>query len=101
MLIKYKEKKASGNDIVYNYIVGSQEGEDELQQLHDEFERLMDDINNIYSFLLLTGYLKVKEKVGNNEYQLAIPNEEIRKIYAFIFKNYFDSYQMQYQESFY
>ena len=109
----------SGNDIVYNYIVGSQEDEDEWQQLHDEFDQLMDDIpvtkkikpeltyremddmNNIYSFLLLTGYLKVKEKVGYNEYQLVIPNEEVRKIYAEIFEDYFDGYQSDYKGSFY
>ena len=58
----------SGNDLVVNYI---QNGSDEL---HEEFEQLiqgkslekyikpeltyreMDNINNIYSFLLLTGY---------------------------------------------
>lgn len=61
----------SSNDLVINYI---QNGDDEL---HNEFEQLiqghaltkyikpeltyreMDNINNVYSFLLLTGYLKV------------------------------------------
>ena len=109
----------SGNDIVYNYIVGSQDNEDEGQQLHDEFDQLMsdtpvtkkikpeltyremDDINNIYSFLLLTGYLKVKEKVGYNEYQLIIPNEEVKKIYEEIFSDYFKDYQKGYKGSLY
>ena len=58
---------------------GSKNGSDEL---HEEFEQLiqgksltkyikpeltyreMDNINNIYSFLLLTGYLKIKEDLG-------------------------------------
>ena len=61
----------SGNDIVINYI------KDGNQTLHDEFELLMqgktlvkeikpeltyrdmDNINHIYSFLLMTGYLKI------------------------------------------
>ena len=69
----------SGNDLVVNYI---QNGSDEL---HEEFEQLiqgqsltkyikpeltyreMDNINNIYSFLLLTGYLKIKEDLGENQ----------------------------------
>ena len=64
----------SGNELVVNYIQTGDRG------LRKEFELLMngqtidkvikpeltyremDNINNIYSFLLLTGYLKVIEK---------------------------------------
>ena len=66
----------SGNELVVNYIQTGDRG------LRKEFELLMngqtidkvikpeltyremDNINNIYSFLLLTGYLKVIEKTG-------------------------------------
>ena len=94
----------SGNDLVVNYI---QNGSDEL---HEEFEQLiqgkslekyikpeltyreMDNINNIYSFLLLTGYLKVIKDLGENQYQLVIPNKEIYEIYKQTFMSYFEDY---------
>lgn len=94
----------SGNDLVVNYI---QNGSDEL---HEEFEQLiqgktltkyikpeltyreMDNINNIYSFLLLTGYLKIKEDLGENQYKLIIPNKEVYEIYKQIFMSYFEDY---------
>ena len=40
----------------------------------------MDNINNIYSFLLLTGYLKVIKDRGENQYELVIPNKEVYEI---------------------
>ncbi|MDO5813731.1 MAG: AAA family ATPase [Bacillota bacterium] len=94
----------SGNDLVVNYI---QNGSDEL---HEEFEQLiqgqsltkyikpeltyreMDNINNIYSFLLLTGYLKIKEDLGENQYKLIIPNREVYEIYKQTFMSYFEDY---------
>ena len=94
----------SGNDIVVNYI---QNGSDEL---HEDFEQLiqgksltkyikpeltyreMDNINNIYSFLLLTGYLKIKEDLGENQYKLIIPNKEVYEIYKQTFMSYFEDY---------
>lgn len=101
----------SGNGIVYDYISQGDEA------LKNEFEvlisgntvnkyireeltyREMDDINNIYSFLLFTGYLKVKdhvydeeENIKYNEYQLVIPNKEIKEIYKQSFIQYFDEY---------
>ena len=94
----------SGNDLVVNYI---QNGSDEL---HEEFEQLiqgksltkyikpeltyreMDNINNIYSFLLLTGYLKIKEDLGENKYKLIIPNKEVYEIYKQTFMSYFEDY---------
>ena len=103
----------SGNDLVVNYI---QNGSDEL---HEEFEQLiqgksltkyikpeltyreMDNINNIYSFLLLTGYLKIKEDLGENKYKLIIPNKEVYEIYKQTFMSYFEDYTFVRKESLY
>ena len=94
----------SGNDLVVNYI---QNGDRKLRQ---EFESLMnghaltkyirpeltyremDNINNIYSFLLLTGYLRVIEDLGENKYRLVIPNKEVYEIYKQTFMAYFEDY---------
>ena len=94
----------SGNDLVVNYIQTGDKG------LRKEFETLMngqtidkvikpeltyremDNINNIYSFLLLTGYLKVIEKTGDNQYKLIIPNREVYEIYKQSFMSYFTDY---------
>lgn len=103
----------SGNDLVINYI---QNGSDEL---HEEFEQLiqgksltkyikpeltyreMDNINNIYSFLLLTGYLKIKEDLGENKYKLIIPNKEVYEIYKQTFMSYFEDYTFVRKEDLY
>ena len=103
----------SGNDLVINYI---QNGSDEL---HEEFEQLiqgksltkyikpeltyreMDNINNIYSFLLLTGYLKIKEDLGENKYKLIIPNKEVYEIYKQTFMSYFEDYTFVRKENLY
>ena len=103
----------SGNDLVVNYI---QNGNDEL---HEEFEQLiqgqslekyikpeltyreMDHINNIYSFLLLTGYLRVAEDLGENKYKLIIPNKEVYEIYKQSFMSYFEDYTFVRKEDLY
>ena len=103
----------SGNDLVVNYI---QNGSDEL---HEEFEQLiqgkslekyikpeltyreMDNINNIYSFLLLTGYLRVVEDLGENKYRLVIPNKEVYEIYKQSFMSYFEDYTFIRKEDLY
>ncbi len=94
----------SSNDIVVTYI---QNGDKKLRQ---EFERLMngvpliknikqeltyremDNINNIYSFLLLTGYLKVKQVLSDGQFELVIPNREVYEIYRQTFMSYFEDY---------
>lgn len=93
----------SGNDIIYRYI------KEANPNMHDEFDilasggmiektikddityREMDQINNVYSFLLYTGYLKAVSCVDEeqNMYQLMIPNKEIKRIYVFIFSEWF------------
>lgn len=94
----------SGNDIVYNYIKNGNEN------MKHEFELLvmgkslsktimpeltyreMDDIHNIYSFLLFTGYLKCKRQLSGRTYELVIPNKEVRGIYEQSFSGYFEDY---------
>ena len=101
----------SGNDIVYNYIKNG------TVQMNQEFETLiqgksiektvqeeltyreMDDPDNIYSFLLFTGYLRTDGTVSDSDgellqdtFRLVIPNREVRIIFENQFKKYFDEY---------
>ncbi|MST88909.1 AAA family ATPase [Sharpea azabuensis] len=94
----------SSNGIVMKYIQAGDRG------LRNEFEQLMngqsivkdikseltyremDDINNIYSFLLLTGYLKAIKDLGDHQYELVIPNKEVYEIYKQSFMSYFTDY---------
>ena len=103
----------SGNDLVVNYI------QNDSDELHEEFEQLiqgqsltkyikpeltyreMDNINNIYSFLLLTGYLRVIEDLGENKYRLVIPNKEVYEIYKQSFMSYFEDYTFVRKEDLY
>ena len=103
----------SGNDLVVNYI------QNDSDELHEEFEQLiqgqslekyikpeltyreMDNINNIYSFLLLTGYLRVIEDLGENKYKLVIPNKEVYEIYKQSFMSYFEDYTFVRKEDLY
>lgn len=94
----------SGNDLVVKYI---QNGDKKLRKEFDVLMngqslikyikpeltyREMDNINNIYSFLLLTGYLKVIKNRGENQYELVIPNKEVYEIYKQSFMSYFEDY---------
>ena len=114
----------SSNDLVRQYI------ENATMRMKEEFEELINgksiikkiapeltyremnfksskDMNdNVYSFLLFTGYLKIKEKVyENNElvedtYKLVIPNKEVKKIYENIFIKWFREYQNERDSNF-
>ena len=94
----------SGNYLVVKYI---QNGDKKLRKEFDVLMsgqslikyikpeltyREMDNINNIYSFLLLTGYLKVIKDRGENQYELVIPNKEVYEIYKQSFMSYFEDY---------
>lgn len=98
----------SSNNLVYDYIQkGNKQMKDEFQMLIDGKSiikeimpemtyRDMDDIDNIYSFLLFTGYLKIKcQALDNNQnlikntYELIIPNFEVKEIYDNQYKQYF------------
>ena len=94
----------SGNDIVVKYIQNgdkklrkefdlSMNGQSLIKYIKPELTyREMDNINNIYSFLLLTGYLKVIKDRGENQYELIIPNKEVYEIYKQSFMSYFEDY---------
>ena len=99
----------SGNDIIYKYV---QKGN---SQMRDDFDvlrsggviektikrdltyREMDQVNNIYSFLLFTGYLKTVKCIDEDKaiYQLMIPNKEINRIYTTIFNEWFQEQVMR------
>ena len=94
----------SGNDLVVKYI---QNGDKKLRKEFDVLMsgqslikyikpeltyREMDNINNIYSFLLLTGYLKAIKDRGENQYELIIPNKEVYEIYKQSFMSYSEDY---------
>ena len=94
----------SGNDIIYRYVkeanplmreefdVLASGGMIEKPIKDDLTYREMDQINNVYSFLLYTGYLKVVSCVNEEEkrYRLMIPNKEIKRVYVSIFRDWFD-----------
>ena len=111
----------SSNDLVKTYI------EYATMTMKEEFEKLINDQSitkkivpeltyremdfhsiqtmndNVYSFLLFTGYLKIKSKVDNDHpytYELVIPNKEVKYIYKDIFMKWFDSYQRKRDLSF-
>ena len=107
----------SGNDIVYNYIKKGNEvlkkefeelvqGGSVLKTIKPELTyREMEDIYNIYSFLLFTGYLKIKDRVYDdkqeiklNQYELEIPNKEVKVIYESQFQSYFEEYTQNKKE---
>ncbi len=96
----------SGNSIVREYM------EKADNKIHEEFELLingksivkkvlpeityleMQDIENIYSFLLYTGYLKIMHIIDETDhiYELEIPNKEVKKIYENTFNKWFKDY---------
>lgn len=94
----------SGNDLVVKYIRNGDKklrkefdvlmsGQSLIKYIKPELTyREMDNINNIYSFLLLTGYLKVIKDRGENQYELVIPNKEVYEIYKQSFMSYFEDY---------
>ena len=101
----------SSNDIVYNYIkTGTYEMKQTFEALvqgHAVTEHIaeeltyreMDDAENVYSFMLFTGYLKIKESVCGADgevlpgmYRLVIPNKEVQIIFENQFQKYFSDY---------
>ena len=70
----------------------------ELTYREMDFHSIQTMNDNVYSFLLFTGYLKIKSKVENDHpytYELVIPNKEVKYIYEDIFMKWFDSYQRE------
>lgn len=97
----------SSNDIVYDYIRhGTQAMKDDFDTLilggsikkvikPELTYREMDDINNVYSFLLFSGYLRVEKRLDWNRYELMIPNYEIQTIYENLFHQWAEEIQNQ------
>jgi transcriptional regulator with XRE-family HTH domain len=61
------------------------------------YDTLYDSVENIWSVLFATGYLRIEDKTWNDSqyiYQLKIPNKEIRIVFANFFEKWvIDSYQ--------
>ena len=79
----------------------------ELTYREMNFKNVKDMNDNVYSFLLFTGYLKIKNKGYDQEgqeirntYELVIPNKEVKYIYEDIFMNWFESYQKERRDDF-
>ena len=106
---------SSGNDIVRKYIKEANinlrdelrilvEGNSLIKDVKPELTyKEMDDLNNIYSFLLYTGYLKIRDRVYDNDnkptkdcYELVIPNKEVKEIYEHTFMEWYNEYKSEY-----
>lgn len=85
----------SGNDIVRSFIdrATSQtrqeieqlvNGESVVHSIRQEltYRELYDSIDNLWSVLFTTGYLTQRGKIDATTYRLAIPNLEVRQIFA-------------------
>ncbi len=79
----------------------------ELTYREMNFENKNDMNDDVYSFLLYTGYLKIKDKVYDDKgreiphtYELVIPNQEVHCIYKDIFMKWFERYQREREHSF-
>ena len=115
----------SGNDIIKQYIEHSDETtKEEFQQLLNgksiikrikpelTYREMDFDCNptmkdDVYSFLLFTGYLKVEKQLliegdnaVSNTYYLVIPNQEIKEIYTNIFGEWFTVFQNERRSDF-
>ena len=115
----------SGNDIIKQYIEHSDETtKEEFQQLLNgksiikrikpeltyremDFDRNPTMKDDVYSFLLFTGYLKVEKQLliegdntVSNTYYLVIPNQEIKEIYTNIFDEWFTVFQNERRSDF-
>ena len=113
----------SGNEVIYKYI--SEMGED----LKKDFRRLLEgeavskrirpdltyreidhnqyDSENVFTFLLFGGYLKVispslneHDEIIKNTYNLVIPNEEVKEIYIDSFTSWFKEKYKNYDTKF-
>ena len=102
----------SSNELVVDYIKNANHSMYQEFQLLMEGRKLtkrlkldltyqeMDNQDNVYSFLLLTGYLKVIKDLGNQTYELVIPNKEVYEIYHNSFMDYFSDYTNERKDNF-
>lgn len=92
----------SGNDLIRRFIEkANQTTRDEIEQLISgrliqkeirqelTYRDFDSTIENLWSILLTTGYLTVRERISAREYKLAIPNAEIRDLFVTQVKEWF------------
>lgn len=85
----------SGNDIIRRFINRANvqtrseleellEGKSIMKEIHQEltYNELDASIDNLWSVLFTTGYLTVEKQLGAGQYELQIPNLEIRDVFA-------------------
>ena len=58
-------------------------GDEIVKEIHQDltYNELDSSIENLWSVLFTTGYLTQRGRVGEDQYRLAIPNREIRKLF--------------------
>lgn len=58
-------------------------GDEIVKEIHQEltYNELDSSIENLWSVLFTTGYLTQRGRVGEDQYRIAIPNREIRKLF--------------------
>ncbi len=92
----------SGNDMIRRFIdKADQTTRDEIERLiagesirkeikqEMAYKELDDSIENLWSVLLMTGYLTIADRISAKEYRLAIPNAEIRDLFITQVKEWF------------
>lgn len=93
----------SSNEVVKRFIEQSDNGRTRLEiehlvagevihkTIHQEltYQDMYQSIENLWSVLFTTGYLTQRGRVKGDEFQLAIPNMEIRKIFTTQIMEYF------------
>lgn len=75
--------KMSGSIIMRSEIENLIAGEEIVKEIHQEltYQDIYRSVENIWSVLLMTGYLTQRGSAGVNQYRLAIPNLEVRDIF--------------------
>ncbi len=92
----------SGNDMVRRFIdKADRSTKDEIEQLiaggsiqkeikpELTYRELDSSITNLWSVLFTTGYLTAAERISAREYQLAIPNAEVRDLFVTQIREWF------------
>ena len=98
LVVSYIE---NANYNIYQEFLALMQGQSLIKRLKlDLTYQEMDNQDNVYSFLLLTGYLKVIREIDMNTYELVIPNKEVYEIYNNLFMDYFKTYTNERKASF-
>ena len=73
-----------GNGLTKSEMENLIAGETVTKEIHEDltYNRLYDSVDNIWSVLFMTGYLTYRGNPEGKNYQLAIPNMEIRDIFV-------------------